>query len=165
MYPEEKIEFMEIALDVSKWAELMFGYFVKANRSDEEKVEQLTAFAQELAVLPVDCLNHTQKAKARWIEEAHARPPSIPHFLQMLREFRNHDLNNNTKRIEYDRSSSSSQIASDWDGAMGDEVKRRFLSSFDKSKASPATKWVIRDWMQNNGFSAQRIKLTLGANW
>lgn len=161
---EEKIEFMELALDVYKWAESMFGYFVKSNKSDEEKIEQLTAFAQELAVLPDGSINHIHKAKARWIEEAHARPPSIPQFLQMLREFRNHELNNNSRLIEHKKSDFGS-TAKDWDGAMGDDGKRRFLKSFDRTKTSPATKWVIREWMRENGFSSNKIKATLGMSW
>lgn len=159
---EEKIELMEVALDISKWAELMFGYFVKANRSDEEKLEQISAFAQELGVLPSGCIGNIEKAKARWIEEAHSRPPSIPQFLQMLREFRNQELNKGKNLIEHNKSSSFGETACAWDGAKGNEAKRRFLATFDRAKTSQATRWVIREWMRENGFSDNKIKAILG---
>ncbi len=161
----DKIEFIEIANDIAQWSELLFGYFVKSNKSDQEKAQQVSAFADELSVLPSDCMNHIQKAKARWVEEAHTRPPSIPQFLQMLREFRNIELNNSARLIEHDKSSVYSETAKAWDGAIGDEGKCKFLKTFARQKTAPATKWVMREWMRENGFTENKITHILGYGW
>jgi|14_taG_2_1085336.scaffolds.fasta_scaffold10300_3 uncharacterized membrane protein YheB (UPF0754 family) len=155
---EDKIEYLEKAHDISQWAEVLFGYFVKSNRSDEEKVQLVQAFADELSNLPSNSLRFIDKAKAKWIEEANQRPPSIPQFLQMLREFNNRELNNAPK-LENKDDSIYGRTAYAWDNAMD---KLKFIDNFRKHQASPATKWVMREWMRDNKFSEKRISLILG---
>lgn len=155
---EDKIEFMEMASEISQWAEVLFGYFVKSNRSDEEKAQLVQAFADELGNLPSNSLKFIPQAKAKWIEESHPRPPSIPQFLQMLREFNNRELNK-APRIENRMDSITSITAKAWDDAVD---KLKFIDNFRKHQASPATKWVMREWMRENGFAENKITLILG---
>jgi uncharacterized membrane protein YheB (UPF0754 family) len=155
---EDKIEYLEKAHNISQWAEVLFGYFVKSNRSDEEKIQLIQAFADELANLPSNSLKFIKQAKTKWIEEANQRPPSIPQFLQMLREFNNRELSS-APRLESKKGSIYGATAEEWDNTLD---KLKFIDNFRKHQASPATKWVMREWMRDNKFSENKISLILG---
>ena len=146
-----------MANDISQWAEILFGYFVKSNRTDEEKLQLVQAFAEELSNLPQGSINFIKQAKTRWIEESNQRPPSIPQFLQMLRESHNHEVNSRPK-IENKTDSVTSVTASNWDNAKD---KLDFIKKFKGREASQATKWVMREWMRDNSFDEARIKMIL----
>jgi hypothetical protein len=140
----EKIEYMVLAGEVAQWAEVLFGYFVKSNRSDEEKGQLIEAFANELETIPNNCLNFIHQAKAQWIEEAHPRPPSIPQFLAMLRVFNNIEMNNTAPRLE------NMQESNYQSKAFEDAVnKADFIKNYKEGTASKATEWVMRDWLKN----------------
>jgi len=96
---EEKIEFIVVANNIAHWAETLFGYFVKANKNDDEKLELIEAFAEELEKIPSECMFYLQQAKDKWIQEAHQRPPSVSQFLQILRELNNAHVNQKYKTM------------------------------------------------------------------
>jgi len=163
---EEKIEYLEMAYDVSHWAELLFGYFVKSNRTDKEKAQQIEAFAEELEQLQPDCLKHIKKAKVKWIEESNQRPPSIPQFLQMLREFNNIEQRNSIEnKIEFKKDSVYSISAHSWDGLSSDQSRREYIKNFNQDSHSQATKFVIRMWMRENNYKNKQIREILGYGW
>lgn len=161
---EEKLEYMEVANDFARWATTRFGYFVKANKTNEEKIELVQALAEELAGLPKECMSHIEKAKARWMKEGHTRSPLITQILQMLREFNNREQNS-TPKIEYNKGDVYGVTAQKWDGTKTDDQKRAFLKTFRKSQASPATKWVIREWMRGQKYNEPQITVTLGGSF
>jgi len=147
-----------IAGDVCEWSITRYGYFVN---SHVDRLEMTKAFAEELNRLPRACLNYIDKAKNQWIDSGNKRPPTMPDFLQMLREINNYVINNTkAPKIEH-KESSTSLTAYNWDNAKTDEQKRDFFRSYRRDKTSQATRWVIREWLRNRQIDEIKIKAML----
>jgi len=148
-----------ISADVCEWSITRYGYFVN---SHIDRLEMTKAFAEELSRLPRNCLRYVEHAKNRWIDEGHKRPPTMPDFLQLLREFNNHEINEtNTPRIA-NTESTTSITAKRWDNAKTIEQKREFFKTFRPSDASPATKWVMREFLRGQKVDCFKISDMLG---
>jgi hypothetical protein len=163
MYTREKynnnLDVSIIAGEVCEWSITRYGYFVN---SSVDRLEMTKAFAEELSRLPRACLNYVDKAKNKWIDLAHKRPPTMPDFLQLLREFNNHALNERTApRIE-NTESTTSLTAKRWDNAKTIEQKREFFRTFKPRDAAPATKWVMREFLRGQKVDCFKITKMLG---
>jgi hypothetical protein len=157
MYQKEiNVEFIEMAAGVAEWSVTRYGYFVN---STVDKVETVKAFANELERLPTDCLKYIESAKNSWIDQGHKRPPQMSDFLTMLREFRNVQLNNVprlTNKLE------SNNISYQWDNTPDYKGRMAILKTVRSVHTSPATKWVMRDWMRKEDCCEKHITATLG---
>ncbi|MBT7350539.1 hypothetical protein HN803_07205 [candidate division WWE3 bacterium] len=145
MYQKEvDIEFVDLANSVAEWSITRYGYFVN---SHVDKLETVKAFAVELMRLPKECLSYVDKAKNKWIDEGHPRPPQMADFLTMLRVFNNEDQNAREKPKQLD---SNIDYAGRWDRAKTDEQKLAYMkSTFDQHKTPPATKYWIKQHFKN----------------
>lgn len=161
---QEKLAFIEVASGLAQWATARFGYFVKANKTDEEKIEVVQALSEELARLPQGCMKHVEAMKARWMEEGHSRSPSVSHILQSLRELNNREMNSAPK-IEYDKSAAYGATAKTWDGLKTDEERHGFVKNIRSKPISAATKWVVRRWMRTADYNEKQITAKLGYGW
>jgi hypothetical protein len=154
-----KLNVAEVAANVCEWSITRYGYFVN---SHIDRLEMTKAFAEELDRLPRSCLKYIDKAKNKWIDLAHKRPPTMPDFLQLLREFNNHALNErSTPRIE-NTESTTSLTAKRWDNAKTIEQKREFFRTFKPRDAAPATKWVMREFLRGQKVDCFKISDMLG---
>lgn len=152
---QEKLSVAKIAASVCEWSITRYGYFVN---SSVDRVEMTKAFSEELNRLPRSCLRFVDEAKNKWIDSANKRPPTMPDFLNLLRELNNKNFNENkTHKIE-NKETTSSLIAAQWDGCKTDEQKREFFKTFKPSDASPATKWVIREFLRSKNVDEDKIK-------
>lgn len=154
-----KIDTAVISADVCEWSITRYGYFVN---SHIDRLEMTKAFAEELDRLPRNCLLYIDQAKNKWIDLAHKRPPTMPDFLQLLREFNNHALNKRSSiKIEH-KESTTSMTAHKWDNARTVEQKREFFKGFKPSDASPATRWAIREFLKEKNVDTLKITKMLG---
>jgi hypothetical protein len=151
---QEKLSVAKIAANVCEWSITRYGYFIN---SSVDRLDMTKAFAEELNRLPRACLNYIDKAKNQWIDSGNKRPPTMPDFLTMLREINNHNLNENkAPKIEH-KESATSLTAHRWDSSKTDEQKRTFFKSYRRSETSPATRWVIREWLRNRQIDENKI--------
>lgn len=154
-----KLNTAEIAANVCEWSITRYGYFVN---SSTDRLEMTKAFAEELDRLPRACLNFVDKAKNKWIDLAHKRPPTMPDFLQMLREFNNHIVNETKAHRIENTESTTSLTAKRWDSAKTIDQKREFFRTFKPRDASPATKCLMREFLQSQKVDCFKISSMLG---
>jgi len=154
MYQKEiDIEFLNIANSVAEWSITRYGYFVN---SHVDKVDTVTAFADELSRLPSDCLSYVDKAKNQWIDQGHPRPPQMADFLATLRAFNNEALNNREKPKQLDN---RVDYAGRWDAATTDEQKLAYMSrTFDQHRTPPATKYFIANHFRDVGWPEKKVR-------
>lgn len=156
---QEKLSVANIAANVCEWSITRYGYFVN---SSTDRIEMTKAFAEELDRLPRNCLRYISQAKNKWIDLAHKRPPTMPDFLQLLREFNNTEMNKRSApRIEHTESTTSATAAR-WDGAQTSEQKRSFFKGFKPRDASQATRWVIRQFLRSQNVTENKIAQMVG---
>jgi hypothetical protein len=155
---EINIDFLEIANEVCDWSITRYGYFVN---STVDVLDLTKAFAEELSRLPSNCLDYIDRAKNKWIDEGHKRPPQMSDFLTALRELNNNELNNKARpRLDHDESAPYSATAHAWDNTE-DKDRYEFLKGLRNRKVSAATKWVIGQWMKGKNFDEKRIRSIL----
>ena len=158
---EINIDFLEIANEVCDWSITRYGYFVN---STVDVLDLTKAFAEELSRLPGDCLGYVEDAKNKWIDEGHKRPPQMADFLTMLRTFNNvgwEDRARLEKKQQLIKSNSPySATAHAWDHTA-DKDRYEFLKGLRNRKVSPATKWVMGQWMKDKNFEEKRIESIL----
>jgi len=152
MYQKEvDIEFLDLANSVAEWSITRYGYFVN---SHVDKVDTVTAFANELSRLPGCCLSYVERAKNQWIDEGHPRPPQMADFLAALRAFNN--VNNREKPKQLDN---RIDYAGMWDHAKTDEKKLDYMKNlFDRRKVPPATKYFIANHFRDFGWSEKKVQ-------
>jgi len=160
MYQKEDVlNYGIVAGEIADWSITRYGYFVN---SSVNKLDMVQAFAEELSRLPSAAMAYIPKAQLKWIDESHKRPPTMPDFLTMLREFNNQALNKRiTPRIE-NKESTTSITARRWDDAKTINQKRDFFKTFLPSDASPATKWVLREFLRSQAVDCFKITKMLG---
>jgi len=155
-YKEEKLDVAILAADIADWAITRYGYFVN---SSVDKLEMIKAFSEELDRLPTNCLTYVEKAKNSWIDMAHKRPPTMPDFLTMLREFHNQHEHEKYKPQLEDK---IPDYWRKWESCKTREDKANFFRMFDKHKCPPSTKYWIREDMRKDGISSKHIRKALG---
>jgi len=150
---EEEIEYLAVASNIAQWSVTRYGYFVN---SSVDKVEMVKAFAEELAHLPDNALRFVDKAKHKWVDESHKRPPTMPDFLTMLREFHNADMNEPKAVIEHKQI----DYAGLWDSSNREE-RFEFFKRYDPRGCSTATKYWAKKFYLDNGWSEQQVREAL----
>lgn len=154
MYTKEQytsaISTSAIAADVCEWSITRYGYFVN---SHVDRLEMTKAFAEELSRLPKGCLVYIDKAKNRWIDENNKRPPTMPDFLGMLREFNNSELNQTVKRIEQ----KDDQI--NYFDLFDNCSNRDKFKFFARHRSvAPVVRWYAKAWFtENTTFTDEQI--------
>lgn len=161
---EVPIELLEIANGIAEWSITRYGYFIKA---DADKIKTIKAFAEELLHLPTSCLGYIDKAKHKWVDEGHKHAPKMPEFLEMLRGFRNAEVNDKPKpKLGHNGASITSQNACAWDGCTTDKDKKEFMRNrYSKTTVGDATKYWIRAWLRELEWPSDRITSVLGKGW
>jgi len=152
----EKTNYPYIAAKVASWAITRYGWFIKSALDETEVVK---SFSEELQRLPNGCINHVDEAQNRWIDEGHKKPPTMPDFLMLLRSIEINKTNTPKLEVKQKDDSVYSTTARKWDGCSTDEDRMIFLNKeFDKKSTSPATKYWIRKFLQQQNWHADRIK-------
>jgi hypothetical protein len=152
----EETNYYYLASKISEWATTRYGWFIKSGLDAKEVVQ---SFGDELKRLPRGCMNHIEDAQNQWVDEGHKRPPTMVDFLMLLRSIYNQKTN--TPRLEVKQKDDSvySTTARKWDGCSTDEDRMGFLNNeFNKKSTSPATKYWIRKFLQQQNWHADRIK-------
>jgi len=148
-----------MASEIADWSITRYGYFIN---SSVDKLDMVQAFAEELSRLPKPSLRYVDQAKNKWIDYAHKRPPTMPDFLNMLREFYNSEMNEKRNpQIE----SKIPDYWKRWQICETDKDKSNFFRSFSQSKCPPATKYWIREDMRKDGVTSKNITKALGYGW
>lgn len=142
-------------------AQLLLGYLdVRFNRK-YGKVDQdaeLNVWTEELEKLKLPHIDHQtlKEAVDLWAATSpNGRPPTVDQYMNCLKKIiyaAKPKLENKSGDTVY------GITARNWDMAKTDEQKRDFFRALNKRHLSPATRWVIKDWLIKKGIDDNKIR-------
>ncbi len=131
-----------------------YGYFIKANKTIQEKKAQIGVLAQDLLRLPSESLKFVELAVINWIEGGNVRPPNIVEFIGTVETMRIKSEKDNKPKLEvkqYFDSNFESENESER------EVSIMLWHSVGAKPLSPlADKWRLAQTRERQDFMAEK---------
>jgi hypothetical protein len=163
--PEPKIDFTEIAMDISEWIERNYGYFVNKSRDEAEVVKD---FSKQLSRLPAGSMSYIEQAKNNFIDSNINRPPLPTQFINQLRII----FNQNKKVIpkpflrikkQFNDDDNVGFISFQLFGKNNDFDKIKFIKNLSKTgQLKPIKKYpimrMIEKILKENNYSNEKIR-------
>lgn len=151
---EVKPDLELIALEIILWSKSRYGWFVSKHVSDNQLAKEL---GKELSNLSMHQLNFIDKAKVKWVEDEHEKPPNVVEFVSTVKQVCEIDRKKKqTERLEPTYHEDKKDYAGLWDTAS-DEDKMTFFDRYDSKVIPSATKYWARKFFRDKGLEEEKI--------
>lgn len=147
-----KLDYLEIASEITEWIERNFGYFVNKN-SDKDKIIQ--DFSHQLERLPLESMSYLQQAKNNFYDKGLSRPPSPVEFIAELKTILNKQQNQETVKIM--RFNKVSFLMSHLFKMKTDSKKIKYINLL-------AEKGKLKQFLDNRSIATMEIEAILKRN-
>jgi len=151
---EVKPDLELIALEIILWSKSRYGWFVSKHVSDNQLAKEL---GKELSNLSMHQLNFIDKAKVKWVEDEHDKPPNTVEFVTTVKQVceidrKQRESERLTPRLQHERK----DYAGMWDSSS-DEDKMTFFERYDAKECPSATKYFARKYYRDIGLEDKKI--------
>lgn len=156
--PKNKIDYIEVASEISEWFERNYGYFVNKN---SDKIKIIQDFSSQLERLPIDAMLYIEQTKNNFIDSGIKHPPAPPVFIRELRAtWYAKKTQTQTQPVYVDK---IKFIAEKIYALKGDENKIRFIKMLHSKgklrlKTNNIASMEIEKVLKRNNFNENEIR-------